>query len=144
MDAKMAREQLRELHDALGKLDEERDVYLSLINGYEGFLRLHGEGRSPLPPASKVAPRESGSHTPQGKLSLRQAVLQVLTEAHPHPVHVKEILARVTAMGAVTNAKSPEKVIDLVAYNLKTRSGKPIERVSPRSWRYTELGPRPM
>lgn len=131
MDAKMAREQLRELNEQIKNLDDEREVLLSLVNGYNGWLRLHGEQPPERP--RKLAPR---SNVPAGDVSLRSAVLTVLKEAHGSPVHVREILARITALGAVTNAKSPEKVLDLVAYNLKTRKGEPLERVSPRSWRY--------
>jgi hypothetical protein len=130
MDAKMAREQLRELNDQIKALDDEREVLLSLINGYNGWLRLHGES----PPEPRKAVQRS--NVPAGDVSLRSAVLTVLKQAHGSPVHVREILARITTMGAVTRAKSPEKVIDLVAYNLKTRKGEPLERVSPRSWRY--------
>lgn len=143
MDATMARQQLRELNESLAKVDEEREVLLSLIKGYEGWLRLHGRKATDETPPSLVAvprPRQRPPTAPprtlKGSISLRKAVLQVLREAHGEPVRVGEILARATAMGAITNAKSPDKIIDLVAYNLKTRSDQPIERVSPRSWRW--------
>lgn len=140
MDAPMAREQLRELNEALKKVDEEREVLLSLVRGYEGWLRLHGnKGDTATAPLPVPAPRAKAKRSTAtlGTISLRKAVLQVIREAHGSPVHIKEISARAQALGATTTAKDPFRIVDLVAYNLKTRSDQPLERVSPRSWRWT-------
>lgn len=138
MDEKNARRQIQELNAALKALDEDRDVFISLIRGYEGWLRLHGSDASP---ARATVPKQPAKRRPsralKGTISLRKAVLQVIREAHGSPVHLKEIRARALGMGASTDAKDPDRIMDLVAYNLKSRSGQPLERVSPRSWRWT-------
>jgi len=145
VDATKARQQLREWNEQLSRLDEEREVLLSLVRGFEGWLRLHGDValHAPVKAAPSIerprtrrrtAPRPATSL--KGSISLRKAVLQVLREAHGEPVHVREILARIEALGAVTEAKNPLKIIDLIASGAKTRNHEPIERVSPRSWRW--------
>lgn len=140
MDEKKARRQLQDVKVALNKLDEEREFLVSLIHGYEGWLRLHGSsnGAATLTVRPRAARQSGAARTaPKGSVSLRQAVLQIVREAQGSPVHIREILARALAMGAATNAQHPERIVDLVAYNLKSRSNQPLERVSPRSWRWT-------
>lgn len=41
------RDLLDEARLDLQRLDAERDAYLKLIAGYEGWLRLHGEAATP-------------------------------------------------------------------------------------------------
>lgn len=125
------RDHLSELKARLELLDEERGVVIDLIRGYEGWLRLHARGPVEMPgmiPGKKVT---------RWKLSIRQAIIKTLKDAHGEPIHAKEILRRISEMGVRPNAKDPAGVIDLSCHSLK-KGGKPIERSAPRTWRWTE------
>jgi hypothetical protein len=133
MEAKTVRLNLEEIRGALARNEEEHDVLLSLLKGYEGWLRLNPEASAPqmsLPLAEGRTPRPA---TP-GTISMRGAVLRVLREAHGEPLHSKEILRRVTALGAMSNAKNPLGMMDLLAYSLA--KSHPMKKVGPRTWRY--------
>jgi hypothetical protein len=140
MNEKAARDLLEEAQGRLAKIEEERAVWLSAIQMAEGWLRIYGAkdsngaSQSALPGISKPARKRARSAS---GMSLRGAVAHVLREARGAPLHREEILKRIRVLGADTNAKDAPGIIDLVAINLKTRSDMPIEKVSPRTWRWT-------
>jgi hypothetical protein len=142
MDAEIVKKHLAEVNEQLGQLDEERDVLVSLVRGYEGWLRLHGHTNGSKPkeampiPLPIKSPAKRGRTAIQGKVSMRSAVQTVLQRAHGEPIHAREILARARSMGAETSAKNPEAVIDLVCYTLKQRKKAPLERIGPMTWRW--------
>lgn len=119
MDERSVRAQLVETKDRLRQVDEEREILLSLIHGFEGWLRLHGAALPDIP---------------HGSVSMRSAVRRVLQEAHGAPIHTKEILKRAMEIGASTQADRPESVVDLTALTLSKKE--PVERVGPRTWRW--------
>ena len=133
MDEGIVRKHLEEIRHRLNQLDEERDVLLNLLKGYEGWLRLKGatNGHQPqLMPA-----RSADRFKPKGTISLRRAILKVIREAGGEPLHSSAILTRVHSLGAVTEAKDPQAVVDLTAYSLQ-KGGEPIEKCDPRTWRW--------
>ena len=77
---------------------------------------------------------ESASLPP---ISLRAAILQVLRESKGEPLHVKEVLQQVEALGAHVRSANNDKVsrVDVGIYGLK-RQGLPVERVRTRTWKY--------
>jgi len=129
MEEKTVRDHLAEVREALKRNEEEREVLLALLRGYEGWLRLRGSnGATQLILAEpKAAPA-----VPKGAVSFRSAVLTVLREAHGEPLHSREILKRVLSMGATTTAKQPQAITDLMCYSL--RDAYPIKKVGPRTW----------
>jgi len=70
-------------------------------------------------------------------ISLRSAILQVLRESKGEPIHVKEVLQQVEALGAHVRSANNDKVsrVDVGIYGLK-RQGLPLERVETRTWKY--------
>ena len=133
MDDKSVRAQLAETQDRLRRVDDEREILLSLIKGFEGWLRLSsGEvARVPGPPVETPINRSAIL----GTISMRGAIKDILREAHGEPLKAAEILRRATDRGARTSGKRPEAVIDLNALSL-SKEGHPIERVGPRTWRW--------
>ena len=141
MDAEIVKKHLAEVNEQLGQLEEERDVLVSLVRGYEGWLRLHGHSNGskpveavPIPlPIKKLRKARTAI---QGTISMRSAVQTVLQRAHGEPIHSREILSRARALGAETTSKNPEGVIDLICYTLKQRKKVPLERIGPMTWRW--------
>ena len=79
----------------------------------------------------------------QPSISLRAAILQVLRESKGEPLHVKEVLQQVEALGAHVRSANNDKVsrVDVGIYGLK-KQGFPFERVGTRTWKY--LGGEPV
>ena len=137
MDEQAVRLHLSEIQQRLRDIDEERDVLLNLLKGYEGWLRLRGsKNGSQLSLHGELTARVVRSTKPKGKVSLRGSVLKVIKEARGEGVHSSEIWRRVQALGANTAAKDPHAIIDLTAYSLKS-GGHPVEKAAPRTWRWT-------
>ena len=127
MDEKTVRIHLEEIQKSLERNDAEREVLITLLKGYEGWLRLHGvaNGHSPsdqlpLPVEVDVGP------------GWRPTVTAILQEARGEPVHSKEILVRAKARGLKTSAKNPVSAVDLTARGLPN-----VEKVGPRLWKWT-------
>lgn len=136
MDEKSVRAQLDDVSRELDTLDERREVLLSLVRGFEGWLRLDGSRATTFPlPEPPSKPRESLT-AQKGSVSVRSAVLQVIKDARGEPLHAREIARRMIALGAVTAAKDPPAIVDLVAGSLSKRDGLPIEKVAGRTWRW--------
>lgn len=156
MDTETVRVQLRDVHAALKRNEEEHEILISLAHGFEGWLRLKGEDQVttlPLPNvptaptrrfrwagsrAGEATGRPTVKRSPRtlGAISLRQAVREVLEEARGEPLHVKEIYRRVTGKGALSGSKDPESVTDLIALGLRDRDKLPIEKTTSRTWRW--------
>lgn len=102
--------------------------------GLEGVARATGQRRPPSDPLYKWTVPHRPSRT-KGTIGMVTAVLNVLKEAKGEPMHVREILPRALAMGAITESKDPANVVDLVAFNLR-RDGKPVEKVAAKTWRF--------
>jgi hypothetical protein len=137
MDEQTVRQHLAEIRMRLDELDQEREVLLNLLNGYEGWLNLYTSRdgqQAVLMEAPPVRPRQPRNR-PKGSVSLRSAVLHVLREARGAPLHTREILLRAQQLGARTTGKEPLGVTDLTAYSLN-KTGQPIEKVGPRTWRW--------
>jgi hypothetical protein len=135
MDTKSVRSNLTEVTTQLARNEEEHEVLVSLVRGYEGWLRLNPDPQPPPQMIVMFEPEGRGSSSqPKGSRSMRGAVLQVLKDARGEPVHGREILARAIALGAATDAKNPLGAVDLMAHSLK--KSHPVEKVGPRVWRY--------
>ncbi len=136
MEEKAVREQLEAARKDLRRVDEERDVLISMIRGCEGWLRLHGV--KPMEPVAQPALPMKAPNGSDGAtaISLRSALLQVLKDAHGEALHVREMVPRALRLGASTNAKSPVTVADFMLDLLKKNKGEPIEKIAPRTWRY--------
>jgi hypothetical protein len=135
MDETAVRQHLKEVQQRLAVLDEEREVLLSLVRGYEGWLRLQGNSAGPQLTLG-VTVQKKNPTAPKGTTSLRGAVLRAIKDAHGAPLHSKEILRRIQALGAKTEARNPVAIIDLTAYSLANTDGQPIKKVGPRTWRW--------
>jgi hypothetical protein len=136
MDPGAIRKQLEEVKAALARNEEEHDVLLSLLRGYEGWLRLNPDQAPQLSLSlepKKVGPPKSRSSV-KGTTSLRGAVLRVLQESRGEPINVREILVRARDLGAETDAKNPLGAVDLMVYSLARNH--PIFKVGPRLWQY--------
>jgi hypothetical protein len=138
MDEATIRRQLAEFENRLSRMDDERQALLDIVKGYQTLLRTMAmpdyESAEPpdFPPGRTIRP----TSIPPA-ISMRSAVARVLREAGA-PIHSKEILARVQALGASTTAKEPVSVVDLVVLGLQQR-GK-VEKVGPRTWRWIAEG----
>lgn len=145
MDETTVRKHLDDLRAELARFDDERSVLVNLVRNYETWLRMRGKdigGRdvtiTPLPVTVKVSTPppmlqvEDG--TAEAGPSFRSTVLRVLREAHGEPLHAKEILRRVEAEGASSNAKNKLSVVSLSIRGLSERH--PIEKAGPRTWRW--------
>ncbi len=130
MDRATVRKQLDEVRTALKRNEDEHRVLVSLLQGYEGWLRLNPETE-----VQQLALVPEGP-TRKGSMSFRSAVLRVLQEARGEPLNVREVLVRATTLGAITGAKNPLGAVDLMAYSLAKNH--PVEKVGPRTWRFIE------
>jgi len=136
MEEQSVRAQLEEVKAALAKNEEEHKVLLTLLSGFEGWLRLNAS-RKPraaqlrMRDISDLASKLSTAERP----SFRGLVLRVIREARGQELHSDEVLKRVLAFGGTTSAKRPTGVVDLVLITLRKQY--PIERVASRTWRWT-------
>jgi hypothetical protein len=146
MDESTVRKQLEELRTELSRFDDERSVIVSLIRSYETWLRLRGkdDGVVATPPLPGLLPLDepkvvviTESDNDAGP-SFRGGVLRVIREAHGEPLHAKEILRRVEALGARTTAKNKLSVVALAIRSLSERQ--PIEKAGPRMWKWAGEG----
>jgi hypothetical protein len=135
MDDQRLRERLHEAQIELNRLDKEREVVLAWIADIEKLVTLRTGGK-----------KQTASVAPPGQLrmgavakgpSMRGTVLRVLREANGEPLHTREILARAERMGASTESKDPEAVIDLMGYSLR-KSHEEVQKVAGRTWRWVE------
>src|SRR6266545_8039900 len=136
-DERSLRQELDEYRALLTQAEEAVDVYSALVKGTEGLLRMKTANPNGGAALAAALPKEAlaRSSTPVGAMSLRSAVLKALRDARGEPLTSKELWIRVQEMGAGTKSKDPEAMMDLVAYNLKSRGGAPIEKIRPRTWR---------
>ena len=139
MDEKTIRTRLEEAQRELGTLEERRDALVGLVKSYETLLRIESGGSNgriplPLPVVSKLE-TDKPKVGPKGSISISKGILAVLKDARGAPLHTKEILNRVLALGAITEAKNPQGAIDLVCYHL-ANAGEPMKKVGPRTWRW--------
>jgi hypothetical protein len=145
VDEAAVREQLEQVRVALARNEEEHEALVTIVKGFEAWLRLNTRPAVTLPLPVVAAKIENAKpplarHAVKGKLSVRQAVLQVLKDARGEPLHAKEIARRVSEMGAVTSSKNPAGVVGLVANSLQTRDSQPIEKVAGQTWRWAATG----
>ncbi len=135
MDDAEIRKQLKDARLALKRTEEEREVWISMIKGFEGLLRLRGlNGHKPTqPPLADIEPTPTTDKAP----AFRQAVLQVVRDAQGEPLHVGEILRRALRLGAKTGSKNPENSTDLTLYKWLDE-GVPVEKTQARTWKYIE------
>jgi hypothetical protein len=132
MDSQVVRQRLREAYADLEKIEERREALTAIVRGYEALVRLDGP---PEPEPAPALPLPTPGPA-KGTVSFRAAVQQVLREARGQPLHIKEIYARATALGAVSGAKEPVRVTDLMIYSLRTRTKLPIEKVAAATYRW--------
>lgn len=145
MDESSVRGQLKEVQNALKINEQERDVLMSLLTGLEGWLRLPGRESQMRPHKATTV---GGMQTPDESAeepkrpSYRQAVLEVLQESPGQPIHTAELVKRVAAKGAVSNAKDVKGITDLNILNLM-KTHPEIEKVAPRTWKWVPEESRP-
>jgi len=144
MDERTIRIRLEEARRELGSLAERRDALIGLVTSYEVLLRLESAtaqapfAQMPLPAnGATVARAKVGRSTPKGKISLSKAIVAVLKDAHGAPLKTNEILTRILAMGAVSEAKNPQGAVDLVCHYLSQHGKGPV-KVGPRTWEWRE------
>jgi hypothetical protein len=105
--------QIAEIERQLKELDQRRKVLVGLLEGYRRLGELDANRKGP-----------GRDTTSKGSLSLRSAVLRVLTDAGGEPLKPKEIWEKAQILGAASAAKNPVAVSDLMAYQLQaTRPG---------------------
>jgi hypothetical protein len=140
MDAKLIRERLDEAQRELNTLQERQDALVAIVKSYETLLRLDGGlngGTTQQPPLITV-PTSSGfsgtRYVPEtkGLISINRGIMTALRNAQGEPLHTKELLNRIVALGARTEAKNPVGAIDLQCYHL-LKAGI-IKKVGPRLW----------
>lgn len=136
MDAATARKEILEANQQLAMIDERRQSLLAWVAGLEGWMKLHPNDSKQL----SLPIKTNRPSKPKGAVSFRGAIIGVLQGARGEPLHSKEILARARAAGADTRSKTPERMVELVMYNLANRDGKPVEKVAARTWRWSENG----
>jgi hypothetical protein len=147
MDETTVRKSLAAIREELARFDDERNVLVNLVRNYETWLRIHGKDvtNGTAHAARPEPPKDlGGSADGSGGPSFRGSVLRVIREAHGEPLHAKEILRRVEALGARSNAKNQLSVISLAIRGLSEKQ--PIEKAGPRMWRWagTEDDPGPV
>ena len=133
MDEKTVRIHLEEIQNSLERNEEEREVLVTLLKGYEGWLRLHGATNGHAEPGQLVLAVE----VDEGP-GWRPTVSAILQEARGEPLHSKEILARARIRGLKTNAKNPVSAVDLTARSLPN-----VEKAGPRLWKWSPVTERP-
>lgn len=126
MDESSIRKQLEEAKRSLAKIEAERDVWLSLLKGYEGWLRLHSS-EATTTPLFPIVERRKRAKNP---LSFRKAVRRVLQEAHGEPLREEEIVRRVKSMGV--EVKKPEAWIGFTV----RKEG--AEKTAKKTWRWPD------
>jgi hypothetical protein len=135
MDGASVRAQLDEIRYALQQNGEEREALLSLLKGYESWLRLHPEAEKQMSLPLAQVPTPARKETPiVGTTSLRGAVLRILKEAHGEPLQTREILRRALELGARSGSTNPQGAVDLLCYSLV--KSHPVVKVGPRTWRW--------
>jgi len=126
------RRQLEEVRESLRKNEQEREVLISLLKGYEGWLRLQGlNGLRATQITLDIDPQERGPK-PKGKIGFRPGLLEVLKEARGEPLRRDEIWSRMQVIGVKSDAKDPETLIDLTARSMTPQ----VEKVASRTWRW--------
>jgi len=138
LDEATIRRQLEDYRGRLARIDDERSAVTDVVRSLESLLKAvsppdHKSEGPPTFPATR--PRSS---TPVGSVSMRSAVARVMRSAK-RPMHTRDVMAEAQKLGASTNAKVPLSVVDLVLLNLAKKGN--VERVAPRTWRWTEAEP---
>ena len=129
------RERLRQVRDALAKLNREREVLLKMLAADESWLALNSKYRPGLAPegaASEHAPAPERP-LPENRPTMKQALLEVIADAHGVPLHAREIWKRAQELGAVSKADSPLTAVDFALFSLEKKGQ--IEKVGPRTFR---------
>lgn len=143
---------IEEFRTDLAALEQRRTALLDGIKALENVLATAAPASAngnavptiapswvPVPSvvADETQPYQArpGHSATKGTISLRRSIRQVLLDAHGEPLTADEILRRIEAMGARTEAKDPVGVVDFAAYSLKL-SGLPLEKVGRRTWRW--------
>ena len=118
IDTEEIRRQLVIARREKGDLIEKLTAINAVEAGYEKLLALTERDTLPF-------------------ISLRAALLQVLRASSGEPLHVKDILRQVEALGAKVNSTRGDKIsrVDLGIHALK-KQGYPLERVGTRTWQY--------
>lgn len=141
MDEQTVRKHLDVVKVQLARNEQEHSVLMQLLHGYEGWLQLGGiNDYNGAPVQQPLVPRDDNPHSentyvvrspqPNGKISFRGAVSQILDEARGAPLHTKEIGVRALALGVITKAKDIPAIIDLMCIGIDG-----AEKVGPRTWR---------
>ena len=136
MDGQTLRQRLREATTEYSDLEARREALANIIKGYEQLIRLDGTPELPqAQPEAQTLPLPIDGSA-KGTVSFRSAVIRVLKDAHGEPLHIKEIYQRAVALGAVSGAKEPVRVTDLLIYSLIKRSQMPIDKTAPATYRW--------
>lgn len=134
MDEVTVRKNLDEIRGELDRVEEQREVLLSLMNGYEGWLRLNANGQRAqlkFPEAQQLPAPVPPLRPAPARPSFRGAAIQVLRDARGAALHTTEIWSRMLAAGVVSEAKRPENFIVL-----NYRTVPQAEKVAPKTFRW--------
>jgi hypothetical protein len=153
LNERTVRDQLAEVRAALGKLDAERKALESIVTSLEKWLDLHsdaGGAQLPLAP-TPAAPngKTNGKTTTKplfqtlGALPLKVAVERVLRNREGVPMETADILAKAEEMGARTESKEPEKVVEWILYDMIKKGKVPVHKLRPHRYVYGSLPPPP-
>lgn len=137
MDERTVRLHLEEVRSAMKRNEEEREVLVTLVKGYEGWLRLHGT--SAPPPVPGQLPLGHNGHgdgaIPRnrtlGTVGWKESVSAVLKEAAGAPIHAKEIWLRAHAKGLMTTSKDPVSAVELTAIHIPE-----AKKLGKRMWQW--------
>lgn len=144
MDEKSVRAEVERLQKDLADIEAKRQSLQLQITGLTEWLRSQFQApakRSAWHAAAEVVGTAVGAMaqqyingvaTQRNVISVRQAVLRTLQEANGQPMHSRDILAQVQALGLVVNGERPENIIDLTAHSLSRTQ--PVRKMGPRMW----------
>lgn len=125
------REQLDEVRAALTKMDSERDALVQIEKSLVQWLDLHGprlplEQRAPAAVTSSK-PKDTPRFKTVGSIRLADAIIRTLRNREA-PMHTRDILETARSMGADTNSKDPEKVVEWTIYDIMKKRKAPLKK----------------
>lgn len=136
MDETAIKKTLAGLTEEIKQIDERRAKLMAARSGLEALLDLQTPSTNGKARPLFEMPVDRTRTKPKGVISFRQAIRQTMQESGGQELHSAEILRRVSKLGATTEAKDPQGVVDLVLYSLK-RDGEPLKKTDPRTWKWS-------
>ena len=118
MNTEAMRQNIAEAKARLEAIEVEREALATFIDGAERVLSL------PI-----------ASHQESPAITIRDAIRDILKEADGAVVNSSDMARRISTMNVSTTAKNLGRSVDTTLFQM-SRSGEPIEKVSPKMWRW--------